>query len=150
MPYGVIGQPMLFAPGRRVPVQPRRLAGLFGLQAGPEQVGEQTVVAPPAAHLIQWHQEQAVLLHLLQQRLAPRAAGDRVAQRAGQPLQHRGLHQEGAHRPGLAFQHLLGQEVQHIAVTAGERRHEPGDISLAAQRQPGQMQPRGPPLGAGC
>ena len=51
------------------------------LQAGAEQVGEQLVIAPPAAHLIQRHQEQSGPLHLLQQRLAAGAAGDRVAQR---------------------------------------------------------------------
>ena len=45
-------------------------AGLFLLQAGAEQVGEQVVVAPPAAHLIQRDQEQARPLDLLQQRLA--------------------------------------------------------------------------------
>jgi hypothetical protein len=39
-------------------VQSRHAAGLFGLQAGTEQVGEQVVVAPPAAHLIQGDQEE--------------------------------------------------------------------------------------------
>jgi hypothetical protein len=44
------------------------------------------VVTPPAAHLIQRHQEQARLLHLLQHRLAVVPAGDRIAQpAAGSP-----------------------------------------------------------------
>jgi len=68
-------------------VQLRYLAGLFGLQAGAEQVGEQVVVAPPAADLIQRHQEQPGPLDLLQQRLAPGPAGDRVAQRCDQALE---------------------------------------------------------------
>ena len=51
------------------------------LQAGAEQVGEQVVVAPPAAHVVQRHQEQVGPLDLLQHRLAVGAAGDGVAQR---------------------------------------------------------------------
>ena len=68
--HRVIGQPMLLAPGGRGPVQRRNPAGPLLLQAGAEQVGEQVVVAPPAAHLIQRHQEQAGLFHPLQHRLA--------------------------------------------------------------------------------
>jgi hypothetical protein len=56
------------------------------LQAGAEQVGEQLVVAPPAAHLIQRQQEQVGPLHLLQHLLAVAAAGDRSTQRTRQPL----------------------------------------------------------------
>ena len=97
VPYRVIGQIVLLVPGGRGPVQCRHPGGPFLLQPGAEQVGEQVVVAPPAAHLIQWHQEQPRPLHPLQQRLATGAAGDRVAQLAGQPLQHRGLQHEVAH-----------------------------------------------------
>ena len=66
MPDCVIGQLMLLAPGRSVAVQLRHPGGLLVLQAGAQQVGEQVMVAPPAAHLIQRHQEQARPLHLLQ------------------------------------------------------------------------------------
>jgi len=58
VPDRVIGQPALRVPGGRVPVQSRHAAGLFGPQAGAEQVGEQVVVAPPAAHLVQGDQEK--------------------------------------------------------------------------------------------
>ena len=149
VPDRVIGQPVLLVPGGGVAVQLRDPAGLFGLQAGAQQVGEQVVVAPPAAYLVQGQHEQSCRLNLLQQRLAAGTAGDRVAQRAGQPFQHRGLQQEGAHLPALPLEHLLGQIIQHIPVAAGERRHEPGHIFLAPQRQAGQLQPSRPPLGAG-
>jgi hypothetical protein len=95
VPHRVIGQTMLLTPGRRVVVQRRGPAGLFLLRAGAEQVGEQLVVASPAAHLIQWHQEQAGLFHLLQHRLAIGAAGD-LTQPAAEAFQRRGLQQEGA------------------------------------------------------
>jgi hypothetical protein len=129
-------------------VQLRHPLGLPLLQAHPQQVGEQVVVAPPATHRIQWHQEQVGPLDRLQQPLAVGAAGDRIAQRPRQPLQHRGLQQEAAHRLGLALQHLLGQIVQHEPVAARKRRHKPGDIDLPLQRQAGQLQPGHPPLGA--
>ena len=63
---GVVGEPVPGVPGSGVAVQLRHQAGLFLLQAGAEQVGEQVVVAPPAAELIQRHQEQPRLFHLLQ------------------------------------------------------------------------------------
>ena len=96
VPYRVIGQPVLVVPGRRVPVQLPNAAGLFGLQAGAEQVSEQVVVTPPAAHLVQRDHEQPGPFGLLQQRLAARPAGDGVTQRAAEPLEHRGLEQERA------------------------------------------------------
>jgi hypothetical protein len=130
-------------------MQVRHPVGLFLLQASLEQVGEQMVVPPPPAYLIERHQEQSRPLHLLQQGLAPGAAGDRVAQLAAEALQHGGLQQEGAHLVALLLEHLLGQEVQDEAVAAGERRHEPLGIGLATQRQGGQLQPGRPALGPG-
>ena len=124
---------MILTPGGRGPVKRRNPARPLLLQAGAEQVGEQVVVAPPAAHLIQRHQEQAGLFHPLQHRLAISAAGDRITQPAGQAFQQRGFQQEGAQLLLLAVQHLLGQVVQDIAVAAAERRHEPGGIRLPRQ-----------------
>ncbi len=149
VPDGLIGQPVLLVPAGRVAVQLRHLAGPFGLQAGAEQVGEQMVVAPPSAHLVQRDQEQPGPVHLLQQRLAAGPAGDRVTQLARQPVQHRGLQQEGAHLLALPLQHLFGQIIEHVAVAAGEGSNEAGHVLLPAQRQGGQLQPGRPPLGPG-
>ena len=82
VPDRVVGQPVLLAPGGGVAVQLPRPVGLLLLQAGLEQVGEQVVVAPPATDLVQRHQEQVGRLDLLEQSLAARPAGDRVAQLA--------------------------------------------------------------------
>ena len=146
---GVVGQPVPGVPGRGVAVHLRYASGLLFLQAGAEQVGEQVVVAPPAAHLIQRDQEQARPFRLLQQRLAALAAGDGVTQRAAEPLQHRGLPQERAQLRVLLLEHLFGQVVQDVPVAAGERGHERGGIGLSAQRQRGQLQPGRPALGPG-
>ena len=130
-------------------MQLRHSGGLFLLQAGAKQIGEQVVVAPPAAHLIQRHQEQAGLLYLLQQRLATGPAGDGIAQLTAQPIQHRCLQQEGADLLALPLEYFFGQVVQDVAVAAGKRRDEPGHILLPAQRQSGQLQAGRPPLGPG-
>ena len=146
---GVIGQPVVLVPGCRVAVQIRHAAGLLFLQAGAEQVGEQVMVAPPAAHLIQRDQEQAGPLRLLQQPLAALAAGDRIAQRAAEPVEHRRLEREDPHLLILPLEHLLSQIIKNVPVAAGKGGHEPGHIVVPAQRQPGQLQPRRPPLGPG-
>ena len=132
MPDGVVGQPVLLQPGGRVAVYHGDPLGLL-LEAGAEQVGEQMVVAPPAAHLIQRHQEQVRPLHPLQHDLAVGPAGDRVAQPATQPFQHRGLQQESAYLGGLAVQDFLGQVVQNVAVGTAKGRHEPGHVGPSAQ-----------------
>ena len=149
VPDGVIGQPVLLAPGRGVAVQLRRAAGLFLLQAGAEQVGEQVVIAPPAAQLIQRDQEQPRPFRLLEQRLAASAAGDRVAQRAAEPVQHRGLQQERPQLLVLPLEHLLGQVVQDVAVAAGERGHERGGIvaGRAVTARPAATRPPSPRSG---
>ena len=133
MPDGVIGQAMLFVPGRGIAVQLRYPSGLFFLQPGAEQVGEQVVIAPPAAHLIQRDQEQSRPLRLLKEHLTALAAGDGVAQRAAEPLQDRRLQQEHPQLLVLPLEHLLGQVVQDVPVAPGECGHETGGILMAAQ-----------------
>ena len=130
---GVADEPVLFTPGGRSPVQHRHPVRPLLLQAGTEQIGEQVMVAPPAPHFIQRHQEQIRPLELLQHRLAVGAASDRIAQPARQPLQHRGFQQEPAHLPALPLEHLLGQVVQDIAMGAAECRHKLGGVGLPAQ-----------------
>ena len=59
-------------------------AGPLLLQPGAEQVGEQVMVAPPAAHLIQRHQEQAARSTRSSIAWLSVAAGDRITQPGGQ------------------------------------------------------------------
>ena len=133
VPYRVIGQPVLLIPGGGGPVQLRDPAGALLLQAGAEQVREQAMVTPPAANLIQRHQEQACLLNSLQHRLAIVPAGDRIAQPAAEAFQHRGFQQELAHLLRLAVEHFSGQIVQDVAVAAAEGRHELRDVGSSPQ-----------------
>ena len=149
VPQGVVGQALVLVPGRGGAVELRDPLGLLLPEAGPEQVGEQLMVAPPAPDLVQGDQEQIRPLQPLQHLLAPGSAGDRITQRPTQPLQHTGRQQKLAHQRGLAVQDLGGQIVQDRTVAAREAGHEPGRVGVVAQRQPGQLEAGGPAFGAG-
>jgi hypothetical protein len=135
----VVGQATGLRPRGRAVVQGGHPVGLFLVQAVAEEIGEQVVVAPPPAGRVQRDEEQVAALDPLQHLLAVGAAGDRVTQLAVQPLQHRRLQQEFAQVSWLPVQHLLGQEVEHVAMAAREGGHEPGDIGVIAQRQRRQL-----------
>ena len=71
-----------------------------------------------------------------------------VAQRGAQPVEHAGGQQEASGRGRLAVQHLGHEVVGHQPVPAGEGGHERRRVGPVAQRQPGQLQPGRPALGA--
>ena len=78
----------------------------------------------------------------------PLTADHGVAQRPGQAVEHRSPQQERADLRRKAVQHLCQEVVHDLAVVAGERLDERRWFGPAAQRQPGQVQAGGPPLGA--
>jgi len=86
VPDRVVNQPVALQPGGRGAVQARQPLGPLLGEADEEQVREQMVITPPAAHLIQGNQEQVGPLDGLQEPLAVGTTGDRVAQRPAQPL----------------------------------------------------------------
>ena len=73
---------------------------------------------------------------------------DRVAERAGQAIEHRGLEQECPDLFGLASEDLLDEIVDDVAVIARERPDEPGDIVPSPQRERRQLEPGDPAFGA--
>ena len=148
VPDGVVGEAVLLVPGRGGAVQLGHAVGELALQVGAQEIGEQVVVAPPPPLLVERDQEQAGPLDRLQQLLAVRAAHHGVAQRPAQPVEDRGLQQERAQLGRLAFEHLLGEVVEHEAVAPGELGDEPGDVAAALQRQRREVQARRPALGA--
>src|SRR5689334_11790232 len=71
-----------------------------------------------------------------------------VAQLATYPIEDGCLEQELLEMGGLTCQDLLGQVVDHKAVTAGERGDKACHIMLPLHREPGELQPGDPALGA--
>jgi hypothetical protein len=101
-----------------------------------KRLGEEMVIAVPAAFLIERYHEQAGPLDPFQHRLAARTAGHRVAQFAAQPVEHGRLEQEVADVGGEPLENLLGQVVEHVPVAAAEDGDECVGVRLAAHGQP--------------
>src|SRR3979411_1079282 len=102
---------MIGVPGAGGPVWVSESAGVLGLEPSAQRIGEEVVVAVPLSLVIEWGQEQVVALQLLEQLLAVAAAGESVAQAAGELLQDRGVEKKRAHCLGLVRQHLFEQVV---------------------------------------
>jgi hypothetical protein len=75
-------------------------------------------------------------------------AGDRVAEGTGQVFGDGGYKQKLSHLSGLAFENLLGQIVEYVAVATREGPDEAGDVLALPHRERGQLQPGDPAFGA--
>ncbi len=107
-----------------------------------KQSGEQVVIAPPGAHLIQRHQEQVRRLYLLQQGLAAGAAGSRVPADppTAAPAPRCPARTHAPARPAARAPPRPGNP-EHGDGCGKLLRHEVGHIRLAAQPDK---------VGAGC
>jgi len=114
-----------------------------GFQPRAKHVGEQRVIAVPAALAVERHHEQADTFQCLENGLAgrlPRArtAEHRIAQRTAESVEYGGLQQEIADIWGLGLEYLLAQIVDDESVTAREFGHEHGAVggsTAMSQRQ---------------
>ena len=129
-------------------VQLARVPRPLDLEHVAQDLAEEVVVAVPAAMVVEGDQRQVRVLEPLEAGRAVLAAGHDVAQRRRQALEDRGLEQEVAGVGRLAVEHLGRQVVDELAVVACERGDERVGLGAAAQREPGELQPRRPALGA--
>jgi hypothetical protein len=142
----VLDQVVGLGPAAGPQVQHRDLLGLLALQAGPQDVGEQVVVAVPLPPVVQGDDEEVGALERRQHVAAVGAAGDGVAQRAREPVEDSGVQQEPADRVGLVLQDLLDQVVHDVPVVAGEPGDEPRGVLTSAEGERGELQRGDPPL----
>ena len=139
-------------PGRAARTRPRPRGAAAGPgrgagseEASAQQIGEQMVIAPPSALLVERDAGTG-----WPARPTPAVAGRRCAprrrRRAGRTAVPAPMSPAGTSCSslGLAVEHLLGQVVQHEAVAAGELLDESADVAAALQRQRGQLQARRP------
>ncbi len=115
-------------------------------EARAEQIGEQVVVAVPAPLLVQRHEEDVGLLETFEGVLAVDAPGQGVAQRAGQPIEHRRRHEERPIGIVQAREDLVGDVVEHVTMTRRERSDALGDVGPPDERQAGELEHGGPAL----
>jgi hypothetical protein len=106
-------------PAGRSPVQLRYLPGRPVAQLGPQQLGEQPVVAVPGG-LLQWEDEGVGPLQLRQHALAVVAAGQGVHQRPCHRVEDCRAQQHGADLCWLALEHLADEVIGDAAVVTGE------------------------------
>ena len=134
-------------PAGRPAVQLRQLGGVLVAQLGPEQLGEQRVVAVPGPVGADRGGEHVLALQPGQHPGPVGAAGQGVGQVAAEALGHRRPQQERPQLGGLGGQHLLDQVAGDGPVVAGQVGHEPLRPGMGPQRQRGQPQPGRPALG---
>ena len=135
---------VVLVPVARPTVEDRDAVGLLVLEARPEHVGEELVIAIPLAAVVERDQEQVCAIERLKHRLAARLTGHGIAQRACQPVQDRRVQQEAPDLLGLTVQDLLDEIVDDVAVVPGESRDEAGDVVSALDRERRQLERRDP------
>ena len=91
VPDGVGHQPVLREPSAGRRVQLGDPVGVLGGQTGTQGVGEEMVVAVPPPLVVERDDEQVLAVEGLQHRLTVGTTGQRVAQAAGQLVQHAGI-----------------------------------------------------------
>ncbi len=153
VPYGIAQQPVVGQPSAGRGVQLADPVGVPGSQTGTQCVGEQMVVAEPAALVVERDDEQVLALEGLQHQLTVGAESQGVAQTAAQLVEHGGVEQEGAYLVRLPAQNLLNQVVEDEPMASREGLDKPSDVStpvggarMGPGRQRRQLQPGRPPL----
>jgi hypothetical protein len=105
------------------------------------------VIAVPAALIVEGDEEQVVAIEPLEDGSAVAASGDGVAQRSGQPVEDRGLQEEGPDIVGLAGEDLVDEIVHDEPVVAGERGDERRGVGPALHREGRELERSDPALG---
>ena len=125
------------------------------VQALPQQIGEEPVVAIPAPLVVERDDEEVGLVERLQRGLPGRrgVARDGVAEGAAQAIQDRRLQQKFLNAGGLLLQNFFHQIVHDKAMAAGKRmdklRNVVGSRVLTPlHRNSRQLQARNPALRA--
>jgi hypothetical protein len=114
----------LLESARRAPMQLGHERWVLLPKPVPQQVGEQVMVAIPAALIIEWDEDQILLVETGDDRRSGQlgrlrsrvAADDRLAQLGTHSLENRGLEQKRADVVALAAQHLFGKGVSETSI----------------------------------
>ena len=138
---------LLLVPGARPAVDLELERGVAAPQPGAQRAADERVHAELLLGAVQGRDGQTRPRQAAQRAAGPAAAEDRVAQAAREPLQRcRALEQREVVGRQAAEQRVL-DVVGDDPVVAGEARHRGPEVALLAQRQPREVQRRGPALG---
>ena len=143
---GVVRFATLLEPAARAPVEVEDAVRLLAHEARTEDIREQVVVSVPLAPRVERDQEEIPPIEDLEHALAAIQSRDRIAQRAGQPLEDARPQKEPADILGLSLQDLLGEVVDDEAIVSSETRDEGVDVVAALHRQGGKLEGGDPAL----
>lgn len=107
------------------------------------------VIAEPPALLVERDEEQVGPQDLLQQLRAVALAGQRVADRCAQPVEHRRAHEELQDPGGWLLSTSFAEVVHDVPVGSGEPFDELRRVLGAEHPEPGELQSRRPSFGPG-
>jgi hypothetical protein len=124
------------------------LVGVAPSQVLPQEVGEQPVVTEPAPVVVERKEEEVLALQALQHRLPAVVPGDRVAERAAQPVEDGGPEQEPPDIVGQRGEHLVAQIIRDEAMPAADHGPVHG-LRMPAEGKRNQLQSRRPPFQSG-
>ena len=144
---GIGDQPAIAVPGARPSVKDGNPIGMAARELAAEHLSEQVVVAVPRPRVVKRHEEHVRTRDLLE-RAPSRPVGDRLAQRAAQPIDNRGVQQELAGLVAELVEHHLAEVVDNMTVVTGEPLDVGVGTAASAQPQRREIQTSGPPLGA--
>src|SRR4051812_16121937 len=139
----LLGEPLV-----RALVEPGDKPGVALRELGTKQVGEELVVAVPAATVVERNQEEVRALELRQTRRGASAAGHGVAKGGRERVEDRRLEQEVPLTRVQRAENDLGQVVHDVAVRAVEGGDEPIWIGALAKGKRREVDAGGPALGA--
>ncbi len=128
-------------------MQPLLLLGLGAPQLGAQHLAEERVEPEPLVAAVERGEEHVRARELAQLRRRAAALEDRVAEIAAQPVEDRGAAEEVELAAADRLEEFFPDVVDDEAVVAGEAVDRLAGLGRVAQRQPGQVEGRGPALG---
>ena len=151
MPHGLQRLAVPGEPAGRPGVQPGQLVAVLDPEPVAQHLGVEPVVAVPAAAVVDREGQRAGAFLVLEDGGAVVAAGERVGQVGGEPVDDARAEQEVAGGRWLLLQHLGQQVLGDPSVVPGEGGDRGGELvgrGAALQRERGQPKARCPALGA--
>ena len=148
MHHGLVDVAVVAEPARGRRVQAGHPLGLLQLQVAARCRGEQVVEPEPPARLVARDQEQVAAFELVEESRGVARTGQVVGQGCREAVQDGHRPDELANLVTEAGEHLLGQVVTDEAVAFADLADELVRVGPTCHRQRGEVQPRGPSLGA--
>ena len=147
MPDGGVEIARLLPPDARPKMEGDEALGVPMAEIVGEHVAEQSMATKPLAVSVDRSHQRVRRSQILENATRAAAVEQRIAQRPGQPREHRRPREEIEPFVRQGLQQLLSQVLHDEPITAGELQGSCAGIRLGQEREDGEGQSRGPPFG---